>query len=388
MELSLARWLVSPEGQAACRDADSALAEGVAAHAALGRLRKSLEPSRAAAAWDNALSRRKAAGRFPDPGRMAFVREALEQSTSLEVARHRAARFAGIGGILDWGAGLGADSLALAGHGPVLALERDPARAILHRHNTAAAGVGTMVGDGRMVHPGIAHAAFADPDRRAKGRRVLGPNEASPPLDEILALAPANLCVKLAPAAQAAPWETAGSSLEWISLGGELKEQVLWRGAFSRSHRRATVLPAGDFLSGTGNEAAPTGDPEGFLLDPDPAITCSGLTPRLALETGAAALPEGGGFLVARRPVASPFASTLEILSFVPLRLEKLRDELKARGAGHLEFRKRNSTADAEELRVRIKARGAEPLIVALTRHDGREIAIVCRRIANGVPMG
>ncbi|MFM7114659.1 MAG: THUMP-like domain-containing protein [Planctomycetota bacterium] len=388
MELSVARWLVSAEGQSACMAADGMLCAGVPAHTALDRMRKTLDPPHAAAAWDNALSRRKAVGRFPDPGRMAFVREALEQSTSLEVARHRAARFAGIGGILDWGAGLGADSLALAGHGSVLALERDPARAILHRHNTADAGVGTVVGDGRMVHPGIAHAAFADPDRRAGGWRLLGPNDASPPLDEILSRAPANLCVKLAPAAQAAPWETAGVSLEWISLGGELKEQVLWRGAFSRSHRQATVLPAGYFLAGTGNEVAPSGDPEGYLLDPDPAITCSGLAPRLALETGSAALPEGGGFLVARGPVASPFASTLEILSFVPLRLEKLRDELKARGAGHLEFRKRNSTADAEELRVRIKARGEEPLIVVLTRHDGREIAIVCRRIANGVRMG
>lgn len=388
MDPAVAAWLSSSEGLECCLIADAEVARGTAAHGALGRLRKSLDPSRAAAAWDNALARRKAAGRFPSPERMLFIREGLEQATSLPVARYRAQRFAPFGTTLDWGAGLGGDSLALSAHVRVLAIERDPARAILHRHNTAGHAVQTIRGDGRVVHPEVADAAFADPDRRADGRRLLGPNDGAPSLDEVLTTAPRNLGVKLAPAADASPWEGAERSLEWISLGGELKEQVLWRGELARCQRRATVLPAGAWLDGTGRESAPFGEPEGYLLDPDPAVTCSCLAARLALETGGEVLPEGGGFLVVDRPVETPLACCLEIVAAFPLRPERLRAELKALGAGAIEFRKRNSTTDSEALRGKLKTRGEEPLIVALTRHDDRDLAIVCRRIAKGPAMG
>lgn len=388
MDPVIACWLTSPVGLDACQRADALLATGAAPHAALLKLRQALSPQQAAAAWDNALARRKAIGRFPDPECSLFIREGLEQATSLSVARYRAERFAAFDTVLDWGAGLGGDSLALASHGRVLAIERDPARAILHRHNTAAHAVLTILGDGRMVHPGIADAAFADPDRRTEGRRVLGPNDGSPTLDEVLARAPTTLSVKLAPAADASPWESEGRSLEWISLGGELKEQVLWRGALSRKHRQATVLPSGGILTGTGREIAPSGEPEGYLLDPDPAVTCSGLAARLAQEVGGGVLPEGGGFLVTDRPVDTPLASCLEIVATFPLRPERLKAELKTLGAGPIEFRKRNSTVDSEALRGKLKTRGEEPLIVALTRHEDRDLAIVCRRIAKAPAMG
>lgn len=388
MDPDTARWLASPPGLEACAQADGLLADGAAPHAALSRLRKGCVPAHAAVAWENALARHKAAGRFPQPERMLFVREGLEQATSLPVALYRAGRFARYRSILDWGAGLGADSLALAGNGRVLAIEVDPGRAILHRHNTAMARVLTVRGDGRLVHPGIADAAFADPDRRMAGRRVLGPNDGSPSLDEVLERAPASLGVKLAPAADASAWEVPGRSLEWISLGGELKEQVLWKGELAREHRMATVLPLGASLEGTGRETASPGEPEGFLLDPDPAVTCAGLAARLALEVEAALLPEGGGFLAADRPVKTDLACCLEIIKTCSPRPDRLKPELKALNAGPVEFRKRNSTVDSEALRSAVKTRGDEPLIVALTRHEGRDLAIVCRRMAKASMLG
>lgn len=388
MDPALARWLASPPGLDACLRADALLAAGAAPHAALSGLRRSLAPTEGAAAWENALARRKAAGRFPRPERMLFVREGLEQATSLPVALYRAGRFARYRSTLDWGAGLGADSLALAEHGRVLAIEVDPGRAILHRHNTGMARVLTARGDGRLVHPGIAEAAFADPDRRMAGRRVLGPNDGSPTLDEVLERAPASLGVKLAPVADASAWEVPGRSLEWISLGGELKEQVLWRGELARGHRTATVLPLGASLEGTGRETASPGEPDGFLLDPDPAVTCAGLAARLALETGAAILSEGGGFLVATRAVETGLACCLEIIKNCSPRPDRLKAELRALNAGPVEFRKRNSTLDSEALRASLKTRGDEPVVVALTRHGGRDLAIVCRRMAKGLKLG
>ena len=68
--------------------------------------------------------------------------------------------------------------------------------------------------------------------------------------------------------------------------------------------------------------------------------------------------------------------------------IRRLKAELKALNAGPIEFRKCNSTADSEALRGKLKTRGDEPLVVALIRHDARDLAIVCRRIAKGASMG
>jgi hypothetical protein len=385
MDVTTAYWLTTPAGLDACRDAGVLLAAGTKPHGAIEKLRRTLDPVCAAAAWENALLRERAVGRFPMPDSMLFVREALEQATSRPVAKYRAQRYSGFAAVLDWGAGIGGDSLALAEQTKVVAVDRDGARAILHRHNMSVTGVAdrvlTVRGDGRLVHPNMAPAAFVDPDRRVMGRRTLEPALGSPSLDEVLARAPLHAGIKLAPAADAAAWEKSGQSLEWISCSGELKEQVLWRGDLSRPLRQAAVLPAGAVLAGDPQELAPEGYPEGYLLDPDPAVTCAGLAPVLAQITGSALLPEGGGFLVSRSPVSSPFACCLEIIAEFPLRPERLKTELKALNAGPVEFRKRHSAIDAEALRLRVKTRGDVPLIVALTRHEGRDHGLICRRI-------
>ena len=385
MDAATALWLTTPAGLDACRDAGLLLAGGTKPHGAIEKLRRTLDPVRAAAAWENALLRERAVGRFPQPDSMLFVREALEQATSRPVAEYRARRYSGFASVLDWGAGIGGDSLALAKQTKVVALDRDGARAILHRYNMAATGVAekvlTIRGDGRLVHPLVAPAAFVDPDRRIMGRRTIEPALGSPSLDEVLSRAPVHVGVKLAPAADASAWEKSGQSLEWISCSGELKEQVLWRGDLSRPLRQAAVLPAGAVLAGDPQELAPEGYPEGYLLDPDPAVTCAGLAPVLAQITGSSLLPEGGGFLVSRSPVSSPFACCLEIIAEFPLRPERLKTELKALNAGPVEFRKRHSAIDAEALRLRVKTRGDVPLIVALTRHEGRDHGLICRRI-------
>lgn len=385
MDAGLALWLTSPAGLEACRAAGVLRAAGTKPHVAIEKLRRSHDPVCAAAAWENALLRERAIGRFPHPDSMLFIREALEQATSRPVAEYRARRYSGFTTVLDWGAGIGGDSLALAGQARVVALERDGARAIVHGHNMVAAGVADQVltvrGDSRLVHSRMAAAAFVDPDRRVMGRRTVEPALGSPPLEEVLARAPVHVGIKLAPAADASPWEQSGQSLEWISCGGELKEQVLWRGDLSRPLRQAAVLPAGAVLAGDPDALAPDGKPVGFLLDPDPAVTCAGLAGFLALITGSALLPEGGGFMVSQSPVATPFACCLEIVAQFPLRPERLKTELKALNAGPVEFRKRHSAIDAEALRQRVKTRGDVPLIVALTRHEGRDHGLICRRV-------
>ena len=84
--------------------------------------------------------------------------------------------------MIDVCAGLGIDALARAQHGQrVTALELDPLRADLLRHNATALGLDIEVicGDGLDAIPasGLDHLICADPDRRASGKRSLVASE-------------------------------------------------------------------------------------------------------------------------------------------------------------------------------------------------------------------
>ena len=88
---------------------------------------------------------------------------------------------------------------------------------------------------------------FFDPGRREGGRRIVNPRDYQPPLSTIAAWLPraAGIGVKVAPGIDYdhLPWEQ--YEVEIVSLGGDVKEAVLWFGALARGTRTATVLPAG-----------------------------------------------------------------------------------------------------------------------------------------------
>ena len=71
---------------------------------------------------------------------------------------------------------------------------------------------------------------FADPARRADGRRVFDHNAYSPPWSFITGLLERTACVKVAPGI---PHDAVpdGVEAEWVSDAGEVKEAALWSGA-------------------------------------------------------------------------------------------------------------------------------------------------------------
>src|SRR5262249_16460465 len=139
-------------------------------------LRKHHQPTLAKAALETALLRLRARDKFSYADRMYFTREALEQATSEAVARHRAKRFAAFGHVADLCCGIGGDALALAATGATVdAVDSDPLRVLMAESNAAALGltdrVRVHIGDALTVPLPEAKAAFADPARRADGRR-------------------------------------------------------------------------------------------------------------------------------------------------------------------------------------------------------------------------
>jgi SAM-dependent methyltransferase len=111
----------------------------------------------------------RAVGRLPHAEQLWLTRTGLEQATAWDVARHKAARFAGCGDVVDLCCGIGSDAAALSHHGQVMAVDRCPAMVMRAAWNTEVLGkperftaqCGNVTAEdwtGRFVH--------ADPDRR------------------------------------------------------------------------------------------------------------------------------------------------------------------------------------------------------------------------------
>ena len=200
--------------------------------ARLMELRQSFRPEEAAVLLDQARLRQQGSAKFVSADASYYTDEALQQASSLLVARYRAHYFAAYQRVSDLGCGIGADTIALAAVVPeVLAVELDPVRAALARENVAAAGLAERVtvlcADWTSQTLDV-EAAFIDPARRVQGRRVFRLDQMQPSLAAIGRLRDAlpHVLVKVAPGVDYAeiPHE---AELEFISEHGTLKELSL-----------------------------------------------------------------------------------------------------------------------------------------------------------------
>lgn len=334
-------------------------------------------------ALEQALLRSRALAKHPDGDRLWWTAEALEQSTPRPVAVHRARRFTGSTQVLDVGCSVGGDLLPLAAVAPVVGVDLDEARLLLARANADELGleVSLVRADARTLAP--AGDVFADPGRRAGGRRTFDPRAYSPPLDTVLAWPTRALGVKVAPGIDhdALPDDL---EVELVSLSGEVKEAVLWGGAARRGHRRtATVLPAGATLADSGAPVPGVRPPGRFLLEPDGAVVRAHLVAEVAELVGGWLLDATIAYVAADAIVPTPFGTWFEVLESLSFGLKPLRERLRAYDAGMLVVKKRGTAVEPDVLRRQLKLTGSREVTVVLTRSAGRQIAMVVRRVAS-----
>jgi len=402
MDLPTFRDLLAPAGRAA-------LAAAVALHpteagylAAFETLRKRHPPALAKAALEIALLRLKARGRFAHADQLFFTREALEQASGDTAARHRAARFAPYGTVLDLCCGVGADALVLAATGRAVdAVESDPLRLEMARANAAALGLADRVrvhaGDVLTMPLPPADAAFVDPSRREGERRVLDPESYWPPLGAVPARFPAGfpLAAKIAPGVARADLERYDAEAEFVSVGGELKECVLWFGPLRTTRRRATVLP--DTLAHPASETegefrtleaadppygpSPTEVGE-YVFDPDAAVIRADLVGLLAERLDLAPVDHGVAFLTGDRAVATPFADCYRVEHAAPFHAAKLRDYLRECGVGRLTVLKRAVDLDVPDATRKLKLAGPHHRHLILVRTFGKTAGVVAERVS------
>ncbi len=395
------RFLLSAAGQAALAELAAAPVSEDTHMATAARLREELGPERARAALDTALLRQRAARKFSRAAAMVFTRDGLEQATAEPIAAHRATRFAaaGVATVADLGCGIGGDALALAGAGAaVLAIDRDRLRLLMAAANAAAYGVAGRLAlaqaDLLTLPPARVEAFFFDPARRAGGgpreapsRRLRAVADYQPPLsliDAWRAVVPRG-AVKVAPGIADAE-VPAGVEVEIVSLGGEVKEAVLWYGELRTTARRATLLPGGHTLSGAadvvGQGATPVAPPRAYLYEPDGAVIRAHLVGLLAAELGAALLDPHIAYLTTDTPRPTPFARLFAIDDAFPFQLKRLRAELRARDIGRVTIKKRGSPLEPEALRQALRLRGPNEAVLFLTQVMGRHSVLIGRSLA------
>jgi SAM-dependent methyltransferase len=424
MDLDTFNWLLTDEGQALVAAAQAGDLSDAGRLGELTRLRRLAAPDRAAAAYEIAWLRRRAAAKFANAAALYFTREALEQASGELIAAYRARRYAGYSTVADLACGVGGDTLGLARVAQAVAVDRDPLRLAMAAANARASGLADRVvfreADLEQAPPPDAEAIFFDPARRSGGRRVFALAEYQPPVAIVRswrARTPA-IGVKVAPGVSdddLAALEIPDLEVEFISVDGELKEAVLWLGPLAGPGRCATVLrgvgrlesskvsrfpvernavqrgqgsnlqtcqPSSfEMFSLDGSASSASGlvvPPRDYLYEPDPAVIRAGLVTTLAAQIGAAQIDHEIAYLTADRVVATPFARCWPIVEWLPFGLKRIRARLRALDAGAVTVKKRGSPLDTDALARQLSGGGARPLVVVLTRVNDQPAAIIC----------
>ena len=331
----------------------------------LTRLRRTLGEFAAAAA-ETALLRRRAVPKFgPAATAWLLTEEALQQGTPAPVARHRGQRLAGIR-VHDLTCSVGADLAHL--HGAV-GSDLDPVRVAMARHNLPEHPV--FVADA-LTPTTRGLLGYADPGRRADGRRITSADTV-PPISALDAAYPDRLPVLRVPpgldfAALARPGE-----VELVSLDGAVREAVLWPPELAGPARRATVLRDGTITQYDSDDPddVPVRAAQRLLIEPDPAVIRAGLVRHYAARHGLAQLDPHLAYLTGdRSPVGVRAFAIVEQAGF---RERTVADWIRRDGVGTLEIKQRGTPVVPDELRRRFRP--------ALSRDTARMATLVIAKV-------
>ncbi len=165
-----------------------------------------------------------------------------------------------------------------------------------------------------------------------------------------------------------------------MSIGGGLKEAVLWAGGFTDGvRRRATLLPEGASMSSSSDadEPAPSGPLRHYLYEPDDAVVRAHLIGDLARAVDGVLLDPTTAYITSDRLVATPFAQAFEVHDVMPFSLKRLRTALRDRHVGSVTIMKRGSAIDVEQLRRNLRLSGTDSAVVVLALIGGRHHAVI-----------
>ncbi len=353
-----AGWLVSGPGLAAIVHACERLAAGDEDLTVASALRLEVPAGRAPAVLSAAHARRAAAHQgYPDADRLVLTRDALEQASRPQVAAWRAGRFDPGVAVTDLCCGAGLDTAALArAVGDVDAVDLDPDRVVLARHNTAHLPVQEIrcgdaladdaVAPGRQIH--------ADPSRRSGGRRARRLADYRPPVGALVAAALVRGVGGGIAVSPAIAWDDPDLSgdveVEFVQVGPDLVEATLWLGDLRRAAASATLLPSGERLTRDGPaphvEVAEVG---AWLVAFVPAAVRARVHDELARRIGATRIDPRRALVTARDdPGEGPWWRRWQVEAVLPARPRAVRTWLRTANPLPLEVQVHGLDADPD----------------------------------------
>jgi hypothetical protein len=360
----------------------------------LTQLRRDYATDDSRSALELAILRQKAIPKFgAAAGGMFFTRDALEQASDPLARVYRANRIQmnrqgakdAKSRVVDACCSIGADALAMAAVGlEVVGIDLDPLRVGMARFNAKALGLQARF-ELADVRDGVPHgdAVFFDPARRgAGGQRIHDVEGYEPPLSLIHGWSHPLVAVKLSPAVDLNQLVDYTGEVEFISVEGDLKEAVLWRGS-GLNGLRATRLSAGGVQHYHNPTRAPLppaacAAPGGWLLEPDPAILRAGLVGGLAADLNGWQLDVTIAYITTEERPVSSWVRAWRIREWLPFNMKKLKAYLRERSIGQVTIKKRGFPMSPEEVVAALKLKGENSCTLVMTRCMGQHFAIIC----------
>jgi hypothetical protein len=356
------------------------------------RLRKEYPAEAVRSALELATIRQKAVVKFGEHAAHLFLtQDALEQASDPMIRQGRAQRIHALhpaASLVDACCSVGSDSLALAEAGlAVTGIDCDPLRIAFARLNATVLGSSARfeVGD---VTAGIPDAAlvFFDPGRRTEqGKRIHSVDRYLPPLSTLRHWDHALVIAKLSPGIDLDELSTYTGRVEFVSVDGDLKEANLWHGEEGTFRGlQATLYHRGEVLTWDHSSRLPIDiqtpirEPQGWLLEPDPALIRAGLVQSAAEHFQGALLDSSIAYLTTEQHVDSPWVRAWRIRDWMPFHIKRLRAYLQERRIGTLTVKKRGTAVTPDILIPQLKLKGDQSCTVVLTRLEGRQIVIIC----------
>lgn len=347
-------------------------AEGLAMSPAnLARLGKTFGPELAAWAIAQGDLRRRAQAKFSRAAEMIFVREALEQATAEPVAVFHAAQFPAAELVYDLTAGIGADTIALAGRGPVRASELDAERADCARWNLA------VYNREAVLHTEDCFTAapwgpfiFVDPARRQGGVRSTTGSEFAPDPAQITELATSVQLglIKLSPMQRDEELARYGPQIDFVSHRRECKEGLVSFGRRAKPGIFAVNVETSERIPQSDRHPEPTATPGEYLYDLDAAAVRAHAIGSL-ITGDLQPLGDAAGYLTGQY-AESTWWRTYHVVDFLRPDRKLVQAELRRHGAFIEEVKQRSAGIDADALRKSFTPEGDRALSLVVIQQS------------------
>lgn len=339
--------------------------------------------------------RARATRLLPQASELWLTRTALQQSTSWEVARHKARRFPVDVPVVDLCCGVGVDSAALVERGTVESVDIDAAMLKRCEWNLDAwkrGGNISSVNDWRPREADARSMAFGsrllhiDPDRRvgrdrpAKRLEHYCPDLAwmqatvATEAGGVLKLGPASNFIQKFPKCE----------IELITLNGECREAAVWFGRLAGPEPfRATSLPSGETIAANPLSAyCPQATECGtYIFDPDPAVVRSGLLDLVGEMHSLQRLDKSDEYLTGSGLPSTTFVTAFCVEATLPNNLREVTKHLSRDPGSDYEVKCRHVKVDASRVQKKLPRGGLVRKTLIFARIAGRSKVIVAKRV-------